>query len=163
MNRLDCGSSGHTIMLSVKCVPFSGLHLPACCCELQHSDIAILAALVKANAQTEFIKMARKTSLDIMHLSKFHRAPCELHTLRPLPFLCCLTVQNSTMCKAHTHALPPHYFLALLLYIIEYKCVQLNRWTDSEAIRYTQLLPSECKVRHVSVWEVQVGQVGTFP
>ena len=50
----------------------------------------------------------------IMHLTKFHRAPCELHTLRPLPFLCCLAVQNSTMCKAHTHALPPHYFFGAL-------------------------------------------------
>lgn len=103
MNRLDCDSRRNTIMLSVKCVPFSGLHLPACYCELQHSDIGILAALVKVNAQTEFIKLARKTSLDNNAPNKIPPAPCELHTLRPLPFLCCTeqyNVQSSHTCPS---------------------------------------------------------------
>lgn len=104
MNRLDCGSSGYSIMLSVKCVPFRELHLPAWCCELQHSDIDILAALVKAKPQTEIVKMPSKTSLDVMNQAKFHQAPCELHAL-PLPAI--LTLSCCTMCKVHTPFLPP--------------------------------------------------------
>ena len=114
MNRLDCDSRRNTIMLSVKCIPFQD-------CIYQHATVSYSTLTLgywqhwsKQTHRQNLLNWQERLLWKIMHLTKFHRAPCELHTLRPRPFLCCTEQYNVQ--SSHTCPSSPLFFGALVVY-----------------------------------------------